>query len=154
MVFKRKPMQHVLPLLVGGLLAWVAYDSLVVGRAEGRTVLIVYGALVGVWAAFILFHYFRSPDLGELRNDGLTLRRPLGVVSFTWDELQWASMSDERRALVFAYRRPGEMKNRHTGVGRKTIGPEAADAIRAAIAAARPGLPDGPVQNSNADGAA
>ena len=154
MIFKRKPMQHVLPLLLGALLGYLSYNSIMDARAEGLTGLLIYGIVMGLWGAFVLFHYLRNPNLGELRDDGLTLRRPLGAVSFTWDQLQWAKTSDDGYALVFAYRRPGESKDRYTGVGRKTIGPEAVAAIRAAIATARPGLPASLPEKQERDGAA
>lgn len=109
MIFKRKPMQHVWPPLLGALFVWLSYDSIMDARAEGHIGLLIYGIVIGVWGAFILLYYLRSPNWGELRDDGLTLRRPLGIVSFTWDQLQWAKTSDEGYALVFAYRRSGEI---------------------------------------------
>ncbi|PJI91246.1 PH (Pleckstrin Homology) domain-containing protein [Yoonia maricola] len=140
MEFKRTQRQHFFIVLNFVLLSWLWYSFFTSESLLEK----VIGVLCGVWAAVIAFNYLRAKNLGRLDDDGLTLERPFRTVSFKWNALQWASMGDERRALVFAYRHQSDVKDRYVGCGRKILTPDAIDAIVAAVNAARPDLPSGP----------
>ncbi|KQB95463.1 hypothetical protein AL073_16595 [Loktanella sp. 1ANDIMAR09] len=145
MEFKRTQRQHFFTILTFIMVSWLWYDLIM----SSTTTEVVLGLLCGVWAAFIAYSYLRTPSLGRLDPDGLTLHRPLRTVSFKWDELQWASIGADRRALIFAYRHQGDVKDRYIGCSRRILTPDALDAITAALQAARPNLPSSPPEAEN-----
>lgn len=137
MEFKRTQRQHFFTILTFLMLSWLWYDFITSDSMIEK----VLGVVCGAWSAVIAYSYLRSPSLGRLDDDGLTLHRPLRTVSFKWDQLQWASLGADQRALVFAYRHQGDVKDRYIGCSRKSLTPDAIDAIVAAVQAARPNLP-------------
>lgn len=140
MEFKRSQRQHFLTFLLFLMVSWLWYDFITAGTVTG----VILGLLCGGWAAFVAYGYLRTPSLGRLDPDGLTLHRPLRSVSFTWDQLQWASLDLNRRAIIFAYRHQGDANDRYITCSRKSLAPDALGAIVAAVKAARPDLPSGP----------
>ncbi|MEJ8559898.1 PH domain-containing protein [Yoonia sp. GPGPB17] len=140
MEFKRTQRQHFFTILNFLLLSWLWYSFF---TSETLTEKVI-GVLCGAWAAVIAYNYLRARNLGHIDSDGLTFERLFRTVSFKWDELQWASMGEDRRALVFAYRHQSDVKDRYVGCSRKALTPDAIDAIVAAVNAARPNLPSGP----------
>ncbi|EBA12735.1 PH domain-containing protein [Roseobacter sp. CCS2] len=145
MEFKRTQRQHFFIILTFLMLSWLWYDFIISDSVLEK----VLGVICAAWAATIAYNYLRTQNLGELHDDGLTLQRPFRAVSFKWDELQWASMGEDRRALVFAYRHQSDVKDRYVACSRKTLTPDAIDAIVAAVHAARPNLPSGPPEAAN-----
>lgn len=59
------------------------------------------------------------------------------------------SAGKDKRALVFAYRLQGGVKDRYIGCMRKFLTPDAIDAIVAAVNMARPHLPSDPAGAEN-----
>ncbi|MEO0904763.1 MAG: PH domain-containing protein [Pseudomonadota bacterium] len=148
MEFKRTQRQHFFIILNFLLLSWLWYSFFTSDSSFEK----VLGVLCGAWAAVIAYNYLRAKNLGRLDDDGLTLERPFRTVSFTWNQLQWASMDQDRRALVFAYRHQSDVKDRYVACSRKLLTPDAVDAVVAAVRAARPNLPSGPPE-ANKNGA-
>ncbi len=140
MEFKRTQRQHFFIILTFLMLSWLWVDFITSDTLLEK----VLGVICGIWSAFIAYSYLRSPSLGRLDDDGLTLHRPLRTVSFKWEDLQWASLGADRRALVFAYRDQGDVKDRYIGCSRKSLTPDAIDAIVRAVQTARPDLPTSP----------
>lgn len=137
MEFKRSQRQHFFVILTFLMVTWLWYDFITSDSMLEK----VLGVLCGAWASLIAYSYLRTKSLGRLDPDGLTLHRPFRSVSFKWDELQWASIEKDGRALVFAYRHQGDVKDRYIACSRKSLTPDAIDAIVTAIRAARPNLP-------------
>jgi len=137
MELKRTQWQHVFTILTFLMVSWLWYDFVTSDTMIEK----VLGVLCGAWAAVIAYSYLRTKSLGRLDDDGLTLHRPFRSVSFKWDALQWARLGEDQRALVFALRHQGDVKDRYIGCSRKSLTPDAIDAIVSAMQAARPNLP-------------
>ena len=137
MELRRTQRQHFFMILTFLMVSWLWYDFITSDGLLQKAL----GVACGAWAAMIAYGYLRTKSLGRLDDDGLTLHRAFRSVSFKWDELQWASLGPEKRALIFAYRHQGDVKDRYTGCSRKSLTPNAIEAIVTAVQAARPNLP-------------
>ena len=149
MIFRRGPKQYLFLAINLVVLSVCSYIWLIDPARWAQMI----GGVFAIWAAFVLVSAIRIRNLGELREDGLTLRRPFGTADMTWDELQWASLGPDKRIGVIGYRKTGEQKDRFVGVSYKHLQPEALAAIRGAVQKARPDLPTEPPQTIQTNGA-
>jgi len=143
-VFKRQTKQYVFIALNVAALSYVAYVFISEGLSDGTTWKLLCGGVAVVWGGWMLYALGKMPNLGELTAQGITLRRPLGVTSITWDEMIWAKISPERRFGIIGYRTATADHDAFVGVSYKLIAQKDVAAIRSAIQTHRPDLPDAP----------
>ena len=105
---------------------------------QAETGWIVAGVALLAWSGVILSALFR-PVLAVADDQGLALRRLFGWHRFCWDALAWADFDNSARAVIVAARVDG--RDRFAALPKKPVAEEDLTALRAALAAIRPGLP-------------
>ncbi|WP_397542819.1 hypothetical protein [Roseovarius salis] len=141
MQIRRTPQQTIFvavtALVAGALAAWNMRD----GLRMDSTALLVLGGVFTAWAAYLLLDLARRGVPVRVGEDGLTIRHVVRDVHVPFAQMTWAKLDGGRRASILAYRPPGE-KERYVAFAHRIVGAEGLERLRAAIAAARPDLPD------------
>ncbi|QYX57944.1 hypothetical protein K1T73_06040 [Roseovarius sp. SCSIO 43702] len=125
---------------VAGVAVWSLRDA----RVEESVGLLVWGVVCAIWAMFIALAQIRRSPLGEIDEQGITLNYIFSRMRIGWNDITWFSAPPEKRAAIIAVRKPGDAKEHYAVVSRSVFGDAQVAAIRDAIAAKRPGLPDQP----------
>lgn len=125
-------------LVVGGLAWWNIRD----GLRMDSTALVVLGGVFAAWAVYILLDLLRRGVPVSVGASGVTIRHAVQTEHIPFDRMSWTSFDDTRRAGIIAYRPEGADKERYAALAKKTIGADGVAALRDAIRAARPDLPD------------
>ena len=142
MKIRRTPRQTALvcvtAAVVGGLAWWNIRD----GMRLDSPALLVLGGVFALWEVYILADLLRRGVPVSVAADGVTIRHAVQSEHIPFDRMTWASFNDARRAGIIAYRAQGAGKERYAAFAKKTIGADGVTALRDAIRAARPDLPE------------
>ncbi len=141
MLISRTPQQTLVTFVRGALVASVSVWSLIEGLNSSSMLLVIWFVLSAHWAFFILLGLVRQRHFIELSDEGLQIYNLFTRPFIRWDQLTWAGLNPGGSVVVFTWMPEDGGKEIYSGVPLKHLGSMAGD-LRAAVAEARPDLPD------------
>ena len=120
--------------------SWALY----IWHTKNDLVLGVLGAMLVVWAAFMLINLIRRQLIIRIEHDGILVRRVLREHAIPFSQMTSSNVGAGGNLAMIGYRRPGETKDRYVGFSKITVGQDGVNAVQQAILDARPDLPEGP----------
>jgi PH (Pleckstrin Homology) domain-containing protein len=141
MLISRTPQQSLVTFVRGMLVASVSVWSLIEGLNSSSVMLVIWFVLSALWAVFILLGLVRQRHFVEVSDAGLQVFNLFSRPFIRWDQLTWAGLNPGGSVVVFTWTPAEGSKEEYAGVPLKYLGARAGD-LRAAVAEARPDLPD------------
>ncbi|RBI74711.1 hypothetical protein DQW77_07195 [Roseovarius sp. TE539] len=125
-------------LLLAGLAAWNIRD----GLRDGGPWIAGLGVFFAAWAVFLTLTLVRRSVMARISEAQVDMQYITHTKSIPWDQIRWARLDPEGRAGLIAYRRPGDRRDRLAPFSIRAMGRDNTVALRDAVLAARPDLPD------------
>ncbi len=97
--------------------------------------------LFSIWALFVLRGFITKPIYGAVREDGVEHRGVFSTTLIGWDQLTFADFDSSARIALLGYRQ-ADGKEAYAAFNKKTSGADDFDAMKQAIFARLPDLPD------------
>ena len=141
MLISRTPQQTLVTAVRGALVASVSVWSLLEGLGGGGVFMLLWAGLSAVWALGILAGLLRQRLILETSDEGVQIYNLFSQPFIRWDQLTWAGLATGASTVVFAWTPEEGGKEQYAGVALKLLGDRAGE-LRAAVAKARPDLPD------------